>query len=63
LTIYENISRLTTYALNNCLITEDDIIYTQNRLLELFRLDDMGETFVPVPFGPKEVKTEDLRTF
>jgi len=39
MTIYENINRLTGYALTASLITKDDVIYTQNKLLELFRLD------------------------
>ncbi|MBR1639084.1 MAG: UDP-glucose--hexose-1-phosphate uridylyltransferase [Treponema sp.] len=39
MTIYENIKALTSYALSNGLITKDDIIYTQNKLLELFHLD------------------------
>ena len=43
MTIFENINRLTSYALLNGLITEDDVIYTQNRLLELFKLDGFEE--------------------
>ncbi len=57
MTICENILRLTSYALSNSLITEDDIIYTENKLLELFRLDGFEEgldTALP------KVKTEDL---
>lgn len=57
MTIYENILRLTSYALNNSLITKEDIIYTQNKLLELFRLDGF-ET--PVAPELPQVKTEDL---
>lgn len=57
MTIYENILRLTSYALNNSLITKEDIIYTQNKLLELFRLDGF-ET--PVAPELPHVKTEDL---
>lgn len=58
MTIFENINRLVSYALLNQLISEEDIIYTQNKLLELFRLDGFDEAFdqtkLPV------VKTEDL---
>ena len=39
MTIYENINALTGYALTTGLIEKEDVIYTQNRLLELFRLD------------------------
>jgi UDPglucose--hexose-1-phosphate uridylyltransferase len=39
MTIYENINRLTGYGLTTSLITKEDVIYTQNRLLELFQLD------------------------
>lgn len=55
--IYENILRLTSYALNNSLIAKEDIIFTENKLLELFHLDGF-ET----PSAPKlpEVKTEEL---
>ena len=59
MTIYENINRLTSYALSNNLITTDDIIYTQNRLLELFRLDGFES---PVPGRLPKVKTEELES-
>jgi UDPglucose--hexose-1-phosphate uridylyltransferase len=39
MTIYENINRLVGYGLTTSLITKEDIIYTQNKLLELFKLD------------------------
>lgn len=57
MTIYENILRLVSYAKMNSLITKEDVIYTENRLLELFHLDGF-ET----PVAPKlpTVKTEDL---
>lgn len=41
--IRENISDLTAYALATGLIEKEDQIYVQNRLLELFHLDDMEE--------------------
>ncbi|MCR5612854.1 UDP-glucose--hexose-1-phosphate uridylyltransferase [Treponema sp.] len=39
MTIYQNINRLVAYALKTGLITRQDIVYTQNRLLEFFALD------------------------
>jgi len=57
MSIYENINRLVSYALKNSLICEDDVIYTQNKLLEIFRLDGF-ET--PVAPELPEVNTEDL---
>ncbi len=56
--IFSNIKRLTSYALNTSLITEDDVIYTQNRLLELFALDGFedGTDIEALP----ETKTEEL---
>lgn len=58
MTIFENINRLVSYALNNSLITKEDVIYTKNKLLELFRLDgfENEEQADSLP----EVKTEDL---
>ena len=44
MTIFENIKRLTGYALENNLIEKEDVIYTQNRLLELFKLDGFEES-------------------
>ena len=42
MTIHENIKKLVQYGLQTGLITEEDRIYTTNRLLELFRLDEPG---------------------
>lgn len=39
MTIYENINALVGYGLTTGLIEKADVIYTQNKLLELFRLD------------------------
>lgn len=58
MTIFQNINRLTSYALNNSLIAKDDIIYTQNKLLELFHLDGFESAEDTVL--PDNVKTEDL---
>ncbi|MCR4733597.1 MAG: UDP-glucose--hexose-1-phosphate uridylyltransferase [Treponema sp.] len=59
MTIYQNINRLVSYALSNSLITKEDIIYTQNRLLELFRLDGFEN---PVSDALPQVKTEELES-
>jgi len=40
MSIYTNINRLISYALANSLIENEDIIYTRNKLLELFHLED-----------------------
>ena len=58
MTILENINRLTSYALLNSLITKQDVIYTKNRLLELFALDgfESDEQAAALP----EVQTGDL---
>ncbi|MBO4546314.1 MAG: UDP-glucose--hexose-1-phosphate uridylyltransferase [Treponema sp.] len=45
MTIFQNINRLVSYALKAGLITKEDITYTQNRLLELLRLDGFEEGF------------------
>ncbi len=58
MTIFENINALTGYGLTTNLITEDDVIYTQNRLLELFKLDgfENPELAEKIP----STKVEDL---
>ncbi len=43
MTIYKNINRLISYALVTKLISPEDVIYTRNRLLELFKLDSFEE--------------------
>lgn len=58
MTIYENINALTAYGLTTGLIEDDDIIYTQNRLLELFKLDGF-ETVEQAQHLPA-VKVSDL---
>ena len=57
MTIYENILRLTSYALSNSLIAKEDVIYTENKLLELFRLDGFD---TPVAPALPQVQTSDL---
>lgn len=58
MTIYENINALTSYGLLTGLIEDDDIIYTQNRLLEVFQIDGF-ETIDQAKKIPN-VKVEDL---
>jgi UDPglucose--hexose-1-phosphate uridylyltransferase len=56
--IYQNINRLVSYALKTSLITKEDVIFTQNKLLELFKLDG----FLSVQDSQKlpSVKVKDL---
>ncbi len=58
MTIFENINALVGYGLTTNLIGQDDVIFTQNRLLELFGLDG----FEPLEVADKipDTKTEDL---
>ena len=58
--IYQNINALTAYTLGTGLIQEEDIIYTQNRLLELFGLDGF-ETMEEANSIPT-VRTDDLES-
>ncbi len=43
MSIYGNIRALVTYGLDTGLVEKEDEIYTVNRLLELFKLDEMEE--------------------
>ena len=58
--IRENINKLVGYGLTTGLIEQDDVIYTQNRLLELFKIDgfENEEEASNIP----ETKVEELET-
>lgn len=58
--IYENINALVGYGLTTGLIEEDDVIYTQNRLLELFKLDgfESSQQALEIP----QTKVEQLES-
>ncbi len=58
MTIYENINALTGYALTTGLIKNEDAVFTQNRLLELFDLDgfESPEQALEIP----ETQVSDL---
>lgn len=60
MTIFENINALVGYGLSTNLIEQDDVIFTQNRLLELFALDG----FEPLELADKipNTKVEDLES-
>lgn len=58
MTIFENINRLVAYGLKTSLITSDDVIYTQNKYLELFRLD--GFENPEQAALPQNVEIDDL---
>ena len=54
--IQENIRKLVQYGLQTGLITEEDKIYTTNRLLELFHLDEMEENDADVTTSVDELE-------
>ncbi len=55
--IQKNIRKLVQYGLQTGLITEEDKIYTTNRLLELFRLDALEESGEDVTMSVDELET------
>ncbi len=55
--IQKNIKKLVQYGLNTGLIEEADKIYTTNRLLELFCLDELEENDTDVTMEPDELET------
>ncbi len=57
--IQREIQRLVAYGLQTGLVAPEDKIYTTNRLLELFRLDELEET---VAAEEVTVATEDLES-
>ena len=66
--VYENINRLVGYALKTGLIRKQDVIYTQNRLLELFALDgfetpEQAKKFPAVKVGDLENILAELLDF
>ncbi len=54
--IQKNIRKLVQYGLQTGLITEADKIYTTNRLLELFELDELEESDADVTMGEEELE-------
>lgn len=54
--IQENIRKLVQYGLETGLITQADKIYTTNRLLELFRLDELEENDADVVMKEEELE-------
>lgn len=65
MTIYENINALVSYALSNSLIQQEDTIYTQNRLLELFHLDGFPSSTPSISNAPSmsDFKTQNSADF
>ena len=53
--IQKNIRKLVQYGLQTGLITQADRIYTTNRLLELFRLDELEESDEAVTMKEEEL--------
>lgn len=58
--IYTLIKKLVQYGLKTGLIAEEDVIFTTNRLLELFELDAMDEDACTADSNQAEVQIEDL---
>ena len=57
-TIQEDIRRLVSYGRKTGLVCEEDVIYTTNRLLELFGLEELEET--DKVFSMKESELEEV---
>ena len=57
--IYE----LVTYGMNNGLVSEDDKVYTTNRLLELFQLSDYSQPEGPCTPRPVNEILEDMMAY
>ncbi|MDE5597558.1 MAG: galactose-1-phosphate uridylyltransferase, partial [Lachnospiraceae bacterium] len=55
--IQTNIKKLVAYGLKTGLIEEADKIYTTNRLLELFQLDELEESDADVAMETDELET------
>ena len=64
--IYTFIKKLISYGVNTGLVPEEDVIYTTNRLLELFQLEGMEEVEMPseksdqVATGVGDTQMEEL---
>ena len=58
--IYTLIKKLVQYGLKTGLIAEEDVIFTTNRLLELFELDAMDEDACTADSNQAEVQIEVL---
>ena len=56
--ITKNITDLVRYGVSSGLVYEADIIYTVNKLLELFGLEEYDGTFAKEDFAP--VKPEEF---
>ncbi|MCM1156351.1 MAG: UDP-glucose--hexose-1-phosphate uridylyltransferase [Roseburia sp.] len=54
--IQENIKKLVQYGLQTGLIEKEDTIYTTNRLLELFQLDELEESDTGVTMKEEELE-------
>ena len=55
--IQKNIRKLVQYGLNTGLIEPEDQIYTTNRLLELFQLDELEDCNEAVTMAEDELET------
>ena len=53
--IQQDIRKLVTYGLMTGLVEKEDIIYTTNKLLELFQLDELQEAEGETPMSVREL--------
>ena len=60
--ITKNITELVRYAVSCGLVKEEDIIYTVNKLLELFELEEYDGNFDKADFAPVNPETFPLET-
>lgn len=56
-TITDNIKKLVSYGLQTGLVPEEDAVYTTNRLLELFGLDELDADGILAAVKPDELET------
>lgn len=61
--VYGLILRLVSYGINTGLIEKEDIIYTQNRLLSLFHMDEPDDSCTCLTADNEDTLEEFCRDF
>lgn len=61
--VYGLILRLVSYGINTGLIEKEDIIYTQNRLLSLFHMDEPDDSCTRLTADNEDTLEEICRDF
>lgn len=61
--VYGLILRLVSYGINTGLIEKEDIIYTQNRLLSLFHMDEPDDSCTCLTADNEDTLEEICRDF